>query len=48
MYNLLVQFESFLNLMLEQFNKSPKKCYYQAQFLTTTIYNYKDMAKLYK
>lgn len=48
MYNLLVQFESFLNLMLEQFNKSPKRCYYQAQFLTTTIYNYKDMAKLYK
>ena len=48
MYNLLVQFESFLNLMLEQFNKSPKKCYYQAQFLTTTIYNYKDLAKLYK
>lgn len=48
MYNLLVQFESFLNLMLESFNKSPKKCYYQAQILTTTIYNYKDLAKLYK
>ena len=48
MYNLLVQFESFLNLMLEPFNKSPKKCYYRAEILTTTIYNYKDMAKLYK
>jgi hypothetical protein len=48
MYNLLLQFESFLNLMLEQFNRSPKKCYYKAQFLTTTIYNYKDLAKLYK
>ena len=49
MYNLLVQFESFLNLMLEQnFNKSPKKCYYRAQILTTTIYNYKELAKLYK
>ena len=48
MYNLLVQFESFLNLMLESFNKSPKRCYYRAQFLTTTIYNYKEMAKLYK
>lgn len=48
MYNLLVQFEAFLNLMLEPFNKSPKRCYYRAQFLTTTIYNYKDMAKLYK
>ena len=48
MYNLLVQFESFLNLMLEPFNKSPKRCYYRAQLLTTTIYNYKEMAKLYK
>jgi len=48
MYNLLVQFESFLNLILEPFNKSPKRCYYKAQILTTTIYNYKDMAKLYK
>ena len=48
MYNLLVQFEAFLNLMLEPFNRSPKRCYYRAQFLTTTIYNYKDMAKLYK
>ena len=48
MYDLLLQFESFLNLLLQQFNKSPNKCYYKAQFLTTTIYNYKDMAKLYK
>ena len=48
MYNLLTQFESFLNLLLEPFNRSPKKCYYQAQFLPTTIYNYKEMAKLYK
>ena len=48
MYNLLTQFESFLNLLLEPFNKSPKRCYYQAQFLPTTIYNYKDLAKLYK
>ena len=48
MYNLLLQFESFLNLLIEPFNKTPKKCYYQAQFLTTTIYNYKDLAKLYK
>jgi len=48
MYNLLCQFESFLNLLISPFNKSPKKAYYQAQFLTTTIYNYKDVAKLYK
>ena len=48
MYDLLLQFESFLNLLLEPFNKSPKKCYYKAQFLTTTIYNYKEVSKLYK
>jgi len=48
MYNLIVQFESFLNLILQPFNKSPKKCYYRAEILNTTIYNYKDMAKLYK
>ena len=48
MYNLLLQFENFLNLLLEKFNTSPKKIYYKAQILTTTIYNYKDMAKLYK
>ena len=48
MYDLLLQFESFLNLLLQPFNKSPNKCYYKAQFLLTTIYNYKDMAKLYK
>lgn len=49
MYNLIIQFEEFLNLLLdEKFNTSPKKIYYKAQILTTTIYNYKEMAKLYK
>ena len=48
MYDLLLQFESFLNLLLEPFNKSPKKIYYKAQFLNTTIYNYKEVSKLYK
>ena len=48
MYNLLVQFEEFLNLLIQPFNKSPKKFYYRVQLLTTTIYNYKDMAKAYK
>ena len=41
MYDLLLQFESFLNLLLIPFNKSRKKVYYRAQFLNTTIYNYK-------
>uniref|UniRef100_UPI002D80E07B hypothetical protein n=1 Tax=Methanobrevibacter ruminantium TaxID=83816 RepID=UPI002D80E07B len=48
MYNLLLQFESFLNDILTPFNKSPKKVFFRAQILTTTIYNYKEMAKLYK
>ena len=48
MYDLLLQFESFLNLLLEPFNRSPKKCYYKAQLLNTTIYNYKEVSKLYK
>lgn len=48
MYNLLLQFEDFLNYIIEKFNTSPKKIYYRIQLLTTTIYNYKEMAKLYK
>jgi hypothetical protein len=48
MYNLLLQFESFLNYVIGKFNKSPKKFFYRVQLLTTTIYNYKEMAKLYK
>lgn len=48
MYNLLVQFEAFLNDLLIPFNKSPKKIQIRAQILTTTIYNYKEMAKMYK
>ena len=48
MYNLLLQFESFMNSLLDPYNKNPKKLVYKVQLLTTTIYNYKDMAKLYK
>ena len=48
MYTLLVQFESFLNLLIKPFNKNPKKVQFKVQLLTTTIYNYKDLAKLYK
>ena len=48
LYNMLLQFEQFLNELLEPFNKSKKKVIYKVQILTTTIYNYKDLAKLYK
>ena len=47
--DLIIQFESFLNSVLDLlFNTKPKECYFKAQILNTTIYNYKEMAKLYK
>lgn len=49
MYNLLLQFEEFFNHLLDlNFNRNPKKLAFKLSMLTTTIYNYKDMAKLYK
>ena len=48
MWNLIQQFETFLNILLKPYNKSPKKVLYKAQILPTTIYNYKDLAKQYK
>ena len=48
MWNLIQQFETFLNLLLTPFNKSPKRVTYRAQILPTTIYNYKELAKQYK
>ena len=48
MYNMILQFEQFLNELLEPFNTSKKKVEYKVQILTTTIYNYKELSKLYK
>lgn len=48
MYNLLLQFERFLNVLLDDFNTKPKKVFYRVQLLTTTIYNYQQLAKMYK
>lgn len=36
MYNLLLQFECFLNEMIKKFNTKPKKYYFKVQLLTTT------------
>lgn len=47
-YNLLLQFEAFLNIIIEPYIKNPKKLYFKVQMLPTTIYNYKEMSKLYK
>lgn len=48
MYNLLLQFEMFLNELLSPFNKNPKKVEFKVQILNTTIYNYKELSKLFK
>ena len=45
---LILQFEAFLNQLIKPFNKNPKKLYYKVNILPTTVYNYKDMSKLYK
>ncbi len=46
-YNLLLQFEAFLNNILKQFDIN-KKVTYKLQLLNTTIYNYKELSKMYK
>lgn len=46
--NMIIQFESFLNDLIKEFNKSPKKVRYRVQMLHTTIYNYKELSKMYK
>ena len=47
-YGLILQFQAFLNELIKPFNKNPKKLYYSVEILPTTIYNYKDLSKLYK
>ena len=46
-YNLLLQYERLFNNFIKRF-QTIKKVKYRVHFLTTTIYNYKDLAKLYK
>ena len=47
MYNMLLQFEVFLNDLIKCCNGNKKVCY-RVQLLTTTIYNYQELSKLYK
>lgn len=46
--SLILQFEEFGQRLLSPFNKNRKRLYYEFSILPTTIYNYKDLAKLYK
>ena len=48
MSNLIYQFEAVLNMILMNFNKTPKKVYYTANILPTTVYDYKELSKMYK
>ena len=48
LYNLIQQFEQFLNVIIKPFNKNVKKYSFKVQILGTTIYNYKEVSKLYK
>ena len=48
MYNMLLQFEQFLNELVVKFGGKQNKVIYKVQMLTTTIYNYKELSKLFK
>ena len=45
---LILQFEDFLNDIIADFNNQPKNWVFKVQILPTTIYNYKEMSKMYK
>ncbi len=46
MKDLVYQFESLLNRVVQKFNNN--NCTFRASILETTIYNYKDLSKMYK
>ena len=48
MTDLLLQFEEYAESLLAPFNKNPKRLRYKVNMLPTTIYNYKDLSKIYK
>ena len=48
MSTLCDQFEDLMQQLIINFNKTPKKIFYQVQILPTTIYNYKELSKMYK
>lgn len=49
MYNLVLQFQNFLNFVIDRnFNKNRKKHYFKLTILNTTIYNYQELYSKYK
>ena len=48
MTGLLLQFENYAEDLLRPFNKNINRLQYKVQMLPTTIYNYRDLSKIYK
>lgn len=48
MLDLIHQYQDFAESLLKPFNKNVKRLKYSFGLLPTTIYNYKDLAKIYK
>lgn len=48
MTTLLLQFENFAEDLLKPFNKNVNRLQYKVQMLPTTIYNYRELSKMYK
>lgn len=49
MFNLLAKYENWLNYIIDkEYNKNPKKYYFKISMPRLSIYNFKDMVKLYK
>jgi len=48
MTDLLLQFGKYAEHLLAAFNRNPKRLEYTVSILPTTIYNYKDLSKMYK
>ena len=46
--NLILQFEKFLNVLIDEPFNNQKNFYFKVQMLRTTIYNFKEMSKMYK
>ena len=48
MSDLICQLEDYTESLLSPYNKNRKRLLYRVQMLPTTVYNYKDISKLYK
>lgn len=47
-WDLVLQYEQYLNRAIRYYNRKPKKLRYKVSILPTTIYNYKELSGIYK